>query len=245
MKKFVFFKLFAALVVSIILMAPTLAMSAPIVYNLQSDWSKTDNPNGAWTEWKGSTILPHQKGTGDPFSNGFDFFAMGNSRGNFLPAWWKDTDGNVYTHSWDSSNGGSYGKSILTWTAPQAGTISLSGSIWYAQPGLDRSNDFYLYIGDTLLASGTISEANHNGKANALAFLDALYPGQTLTDLTVGADDVVKLLIVQSSGQTYGTVSGVELTIAETAAPVPLPSALLLFAPGLAGLAVIRRRFKK
>jgi hypothetical protein len=245
MKKFVFFKLFAALVVSIILMAPTPAMSALTVYNLQSDWSKTNNPNGAWAEWKGSTILPHQVGTGDPFSNGLDFFAMGNSSGNFLPAWWKGTDGNVYTHSWDSSNGESYGESILTWTAPQAGTISLSGSIWYDHFGVSRSNDFYLFIEDTLLASGTISVANHNGKANALTFFDALKTGQTLTDLTVRADDVVKLLIVQSSGQQWGTVSGVELIIAETATPVPLPSALLLFAPGLAGLAAIRRRFTK
>jgi hypothetical protein len=227
-----------------ILVAPSIALCAT-TYDLATNWNKIDNPNGTWAVWKGSSLLQHQVGTGSPMTNGMDFFAMGNSWGNFLPAWWQGTDNNVYTHSWDSANGGAYGESILTWTAPEAGTISLSGSIWYDHTGVSRSNDFYLYLGSTLLATGTVSYNSYNSEAGALTFLNALVAGQSLTDLTVDKDDVVKLVIAKSAGQTWGTVSGVELTITETAAPVPLPGAIFLLGPGLAGLAILKRKLNK
>jgi hypothetical protein len=52
-----------------------------------------------------------------------------------------------------------------------------------------------------------------------------------------------------SNSQTLGPLTGLpEYTIAVHAgelASVPVPAAILLFAPGLTGLAVVRRRFKK
>ncbi|WP_408998115.1 hypothetical protein ACJ77P_09750 [Syntrophus buswellii] len=237
-------KFFALVLLLTLLLAPSIALCAT-TYDLATDWSKIDNPNGTWAVWKGSELLQHQVGTGSPMTAGMDFFAMGNSWGNFLPAWWQGTDNNIYTHSWDSSNGGTYGESILTWTAPEAGTISLSGCIWYDHAGVSRSNDFSLYLGSTLLATGTISHASHNGEANALTFLDALVAGQALNDLAVDKDDVVSLYVVESRGQNWGSVAGVELTITETAAPVPLPGALLLFGHGLAGLAILKRKMTR
>lgn len=43
----------------------------------------------------------------------------------------------------------------------------------------------------------------------------------------------------------WPTINGVAAIQIEAAAPVPLPAAILLFAPGLAGLAIVRRRFKE
>jgi len=49
--------------------------------------------------------------------------------------------------------------------------------------------------------------------------------------------------------QASGRVDGKEYVLAiydgKVTAPVPIPGAILLFAPGLAGIAAIRRRFKK
>ncbi|SEM07209.1 hypothetical protein SAMN04489760_103188 [Syntrophus gentianae] len=244
MRRFGLSRFFALVLILALFWAPSIALSAT-TYDLATNWSKIDNPNGTWAVWKGSELLQHQVGDGSPMTAGMDFFAMGNEGGNFLPAWWQGTNDNIYTHSWDSANGGSPGESILTWTAPEAGTISLSGCVWYDHAGVNRSNDFSLYLGSTLLASGTISYASHNGEANALTFYDALVTGQTLTDLAVSAGDTVSLWIVQSQNQTYGSVAGVELTITETAAPVPLPGALFLFGPGLAGLAIVKRKLNK
>jgi hypothetical protein len=247
MKKFVFLKLCAALVVSIILMAPSLAMSAPTIYNLQNDWSTITNPNGVWAVLQGTNILPYQDGSaGDKPLGGTDYFAPGNQKGTspgFLPCWWQGTDG-IYTHSVDYYNGiPSNGESILKWTSPIKGTIDISGSIWFGQSGLDRNNNFYLYLNGTLLAQGNVSNNSHNGKANALSFFDALVSGQTLSGLSVNQNDVVWL--VNAKGSTPGTVSGINLTITETANPVPVPPAVWLLGSGLLGMLGIRRKINK
>ena len=79
-------KFFALVLLLTLLLAPSIALCAT-TYDLATDWSKIDNPNGTWAVWKGSELLQHQVGTGSPMTAGMDFFAMGNSWGNFLPAW--------------------------------------------------------------------------------------------------------------------------------------------------------------
>jgi len=244
MKRFGILKqLAAAVVVAIVLMAPSLAMSSPVIYDLQSDWSTTLNPNGTWAVLQGTNILPYQNGLyGGPLGY-VDNFAPGNSPGNFLPLWWKGTDG-IYTHSVDSYNGNlSKGESILQWTSPTKGTIDISGSIWYGQHGLGRNNNFYLYLNDILLAEGNVGEDFHDGKANALTFSDALIAGKTLSGLSVDINDVVQLVNIK--GSDAGTISGINLTITETPCPVPVPAAVWLFGPGFLGVLGIKRKLSK
>lgn len=245
MKGFGFVKLLAAVVVCIALMSPVPAMSAPTVYDLQNDWSTTANPNGVWAVLQGTNILPYQNGlSGDQPLGGVDYFAPGNYKGTtpgFLPCWWQGSDG-IYTHSVDYYNGiPSNGDSILKWTSPVKGIIDISGSIWYGQSGLDRNNNFYLYLNSTLIAQGNVSNNSHNGIANALTFSDALLSGKTLSGLSVNENDVVWL--VNAKGSDPGTVSGISLTITETANPVPVPAAVWLLGSGLMGLIGIKRKY--
>lgn len=126
----------------------------PIHYDVVSDWSPTANPNGVWSYvWNGSP-LAYQTGG---FWGAGEVFAPGNVSGNFLPAFWLSPEG-VYVHAWDPSNG-QPGPEVcsLVWTSPGDGVISLSGSIAYAQAPLDRSDDFVLSLGGSVLQSGSVS----------------------------------------------------------------------------------------
>ena len=59
----------------------------------------------------------------------------------------------------------------------------------------------------------------------------------------VDAGDIVALVLAEKDPSTYSWFTGVNLTI--DAQPVPVPSTMLLFGTGIAGLAGIRRRKKR
>ena len=137
-------------------------------YGLKSSWGP-NNPNGPWAFLQGTTLLPYQSAC--------NFFAP-----NCPP-----TD--VWTHSVDGFNGNpGLGESMLRWTAPLTGTISITGDIWYLHGTCctDRSNDFFLYLNNTLLTSGTVSGsgANLHDRTNPIVFSfagDLVKAGDTLT----------------------------------------------------------------
>jgi len=223
----------------LLLTGPTWA----VTYDLYTDWSNTANPNGPWAYWEGTTLLPHQSGSPDLPGN---FFAPGPASPNFLPAWLKVTDVTIftpnlngigiYTHSYDPGNGGDYhGESKLTWTSQSPGIISISGMLWYGFPKtITRSNDFSLYLGGTLLDTGTVSYLNYVDKDHARLLSN--------TGLTVNAGDVVSLVIKRTSEEVSGTFTAMSFTITESA--VPLPGAVLLLGSGFLRLACYMRRKK-
>jgi len=205
-----------------LILSPTLFATT---YDLQSDW-KTINPNGTWSFLQGSTLLPYNSACG--------FFSPSCNTGNFLPIWAQiplnatpnqpySLPGDIWTHSVDSFNGNpSLGESTLRWTAPSAGIISISGDTWYLH-GLcctSRSNDFFLYLNGTLLASGTVSGSgpNYHDLNNPLTF--------SANSLTAQSGDIVSMVFVRSAGQAAGMEEGLNLTITESAPGVPEPSSL-------------------
>ncbi len=144
--------------------------------------------------------------------------------------------GDIVVHSVDGANGNpALGLATITWTSPAYGTVTLSGGVWFAQPTVNRSNDFVLtdLANDTVLASGTVSATNGFDRLNPDKF-------STNAPFAIGEGDVIALTFAGSPGQTFGSFSGVDLTIDETvqsSTPEPASFALLLAAfPILASL---------
>ena len=142
-------------------------------------------------------------GTGEVPGNFLPFLTQ--TIGDNMPGWLK---GDVLIHSVDPTNGNpANGEANVAWTAPQAATINISGDIWYAQYSDQRSDDYYLFLNGTQLASGTVNYMNSN--RNNSSFFGA-------SGLSVNAGDVVEFVIQRSLGQPYGCAAGLNLTITES-----------------------------
>jgi len=217
-------RLLLAATLSVIVATSTASANAT-TYNLAEDWGTT-NPNGPWSFLQGTNLLPYQS---SPIGGGINTpgYAPSTSQGNFLPAFWQSAGpgSDIIVHSVDSANGNpALGQATLTWTAPVAGTIDVSGYLYYAQTGLQRSNDYTLSLGGSPLQSGTLSYLNAAGPANEVPI--------SFNDLAVTAGETLSLVLQRSAGQQFGTETGLNLIVTETAAaPGPVPGV------GLAGLA--------
>lgn len=216
-------------------------------YDLAGDWSDSVNPNGAWSFVQGSTALAHQTSCtpSNPFSasvgNGFwgagcnldtntpeiaRVTADGVASGQTLEDW---LAGDVVLHS---TNPGTGAPIAVHWTAPSAGTIDYAVAAWYAHSGVTRSNDLTITLNGSLLHSGVVT--NGGGRSNAINFSG---------NLGVLAGDILAVSFQATSGQTFGSLAGLNQTVVFTAAvPEPETWALLAGGLGIVGLTVRRRR---
>ena len=209
------------LVCFVVLGINQLAWAVIINYDLKADWSDTNNPNGVWAYRQSASILPHND-VSVCCAGLTGAWAPGSVAGNFLPLWAKATGnnygflaGDIIVHSVDVSNGNpSLGEANVIWTAPVAGIIDISASLWYSHFPIVRSNDFILTLNATTLTSGTLNATNSD-RAHPLTFIES--------GLNVNAGDVLQLQVQQTPGQPAGSFNGVNLSIALRTVPPPLP----------------------
>ena len=231
----------------LILMAGGLE-AATTNYDLTTDWSNTNNPNGVWRLLSGKVLLPYQSSFAGCFNNTLGVtggWAPGNVVGNCIPAFFKATGtglnndyfaGDLLVHSVDGNNGSGHGQAFVTWTAPADGTIDYSGSIWYAHDAVHRSNNFLLTLGVNTLAQGTIAYNGGFTRSNPDQFSGNGY--------LVHSGDVIALEVYESPGYGEGSLDGFSLRVTETtadpSATAPEPRTMILFAA--VTLFAIRRR---
>jgi hypothetical protein len=233
---------------------------ASTIYDLAGQWSNTSNPNGPWTYREGTSALP--------LISNYDFggtvsgftaqaaWAPSNAGGSFLPVWLQSSQtgtpfgfetgavlpGDVIVHSTDNFNGPGHGIANVIWTAPSAGTIDISGDIWWVR-NISRVNDFSVSVGGTVISDGSISDGSSFTRSSPLAFSSGLLPGDSFTGIPVSAGEIVELAI--TNGTAAGEIDGIGLQINESTAvsAVPEPNYLWLVALVLALIGLRRLRW--
>ena len=226
------------------------AAQAATVYDLSGDFSNASNPNGVWSFTQGSTPLAHYAsstantinpalangywGTGSNLNVNTPEVAKVTVDGSTLTGGYSDADfltGDVILHS---TNPGTGEPLFINWTAPAAGTIDVSGLTWYAHSPVTRSNDVLVTLGTDTLISGVLSNSSNNGRSNALSY--------SFSGLAVSAGTVLSVRYTPTSGQTFGSISGLSETVTFTASPVPESSTWVLMAVGLGLVASVAKR---
>jgi hypothetical protein len=215
-----------------LILLPIFILTATVVYaatwDVQNDFSGTSNPAGAWSYgwesapgqaftlynapiigWEGSTVWHDSNIT-----------AWDNT-----PGVWKnigqDPTNNVQPGEVSLHPGQPAGQySVVRWTSPVAGTISIAGKFGAGDSGM---MSYYIYDGTTSLLKV------QNSYADApFSFTESVSIGSTI-DFLIGES------YWYGNTPLYATISN--------SASVPEPSAMLLLGLGLMGLAGVRNRF--
>jgi hypothetical protein len=253
-----------------------LLAAGTIDYNVTSGWSNSANPNGVWSyDYLFNSALhnlPYQSGLGagtcfntaQGISGGYANGVTNGGSPGCSPAMFLTTGayspsgiqnwaaGDVMIQTYDPTNGGSSGPANILWTAPVSGTVTISGSLWYALNGLsvNRTDAFSLTLASSLadagiLNSGVVGYNTTTGSsfASPLTYSDS-------TPLQVNAGDTIDLSVVfcQSSiagcptATSIAALVGVTLDIQETSSATPEPSTGLLALAGIAATALLGKR---
>jgi hypothetical protein len=213
----------ATLVLNTLVVALSAAAASAQTFNLAADFSETANPNWQWTFVRASTPLQKFMHSPHPLNpaaaNGFwgigpnsqyesavlkvtaDATLVGGTVNDFLA-------GDVVVHGSNPGNG----DLEIRWGGQVRGSVTVTGTTWYAHGAINRVAVYELRHNAAVLASGQISQANN--RANPIGF-DA---GGAVT---LAAGDTIRLAFLPAPGQTFASLAGVDLTVNFTPHPCP------------------------
>ena len=202
--------------------------------------SSNSNPFGVWSLLNGTTVMSYLTGGSCGEAGlGLNYYASTARAGSPCPASVSVAtgsgpssvfqSGDIIAYSSDAPSVGLF----IDWTAPVAGTITVSGDIWYAHPSVSRSNNFTLALGGTTLATGTVAYNSGYTRSSPDTFSGG-------GPLAVAAGEVLSLEIIQTPPGAIdtGNFDGVDVSVTETpaAGSTPEPRTVLLLGSAL-GLA--------
>ena len=226
------------------------AQAQAVTFNLASDFSNVSNPNGPWSFTYAGSPLTHFAQPSDPnglnpaAANGYwgisstfnlptfvlkttlNGAAIGATNGDFLA-------GDVIVHS---PNDGS--AIAINWTAPTAGTASFASAVWYAHSTVQRSAMTEVFL-NGVTSLGSVTVTNGIVRGSALTSLSG-------SNLTLASGDFLQFRFSRSTGQPFGSLTGIDWTVDFTAAqvgavPEPATWGMMLLGFGLVGNAMRRR----
>ncbi len=199
------------------------------LYDLQTDWSNTSNPNGVWSSLvSGLPAVAGVRGDdnfgppGPPLIWGSGH--VGWSQSNGSQSYLDIQVGDIYGHP-EPSNPIS-----ITWTSPDAGTAQVDGGTWKLRdPGMPLTWTMKLN-GLAVMDSGSLYSGDPFNRAtpDAFNFSTPVQPG-----------DVLELRVVTAG--SWGDYVGVNFTVNT----IPEPSVVMLGLIGLTSIALRRRNNRR
>jgi len=222
----------------LLIASPTFA--TPLIFNLNSDWSDTQNPAGAWSYNYNDTPISvyqtfwwGQAGWGNNWLGdgailrGSSPAGMLDPFGNIVPPAHDWQPGDVMLHALSIPYGGDSTFLNVRWTSPADGTIDITGRAWDGQIFSDRDVRWSLSVGGEVFAERSSVIGLYRTDLGA-QFDSNLDGPHTLSGIHVTQGEVVEF---QVATQTYyGHFVGLDETISLTAVPEPGSATLMGFA---------------
>ena len=221
-----------------------------VIYDLTSDWSNINNPNGVWSLHAGDDLLPFQQA----WSNGQGAWADAPAQDlGHVPAWLQAQDsfindpiltnnlpmdfqvGDIAVHGSCCSSFNNARPANVKWTSDVNGQATISGSTWWGG-FLARNVDWKIFINGVEQAGGRVGDGLGFTRANRFDFADGAADPANLSFFTSVGD----VVMFQAASIGVDHFIGVDLTIEVREAPEPLSISLL--ALGLIGAAASTRK---
>jgi hypothetical protein len=239
------------------------SVSSAAVWDLETDFSKTTNPVGAWSwgvyledgagdfyaweyshEWQADPAIGYWGNAGNNLVPGVIFFSNEQEAFAFGNQWWAPDAVMLHPAQW----GDKYAP-LIRWTAPSDMTISVDALFYGCQN--DVSTDVHVVLNGTMYNgtdpdyiptfTGSLMDGIVEGNYGYAPL--GILPTETTNSvaynaiLTLTAGDTLDFVVGYGPDAFYGgDLTGLSVTIAE----VPEPATMSLLALG--ALAMLRRR---
>jgi hypothetical protein len=211
-------------------------------WNLRTDWSNTQNPNGVWSYRAGNLVLPaqldHEPGCwltpqfawarSATFSDNDRAPALYRQSTSFLcvpdPQAYQIECGDIATHTNDPYGGVGGLPSVFAWTSPITGFVSVTGAVWLGRD-IGRSVDWSVKLNGTSLTSGTVYSGDPYSRATPFDFATGSGGPTALQSIAVIPGDEITFEAAQGIGSPNGDIVGVEFMVTlGPGGPTPTPA---------------------
>jgi hypothetical protein len=181
---------------------PITSNAAPQVYDLKTDWSDIQNPNGAWSY---RSLFYGELMINDPFAWVSDSYPNLGwitkvTPSSAVPGYLEV--GDISLGTVDSL------EVILRWTAPARGTIAISAAMWEASPGIIHFTGWALLQNGSLLNAGNVDGSR--GSPDGVLFQDIPVQAGDAIDLSCQDGLIGINLTVTFTSESDDPVSAIE-----------------------------------
>lgn len=213
-----------------LLQSAATASAAKTTYDLNKDWSNTQNPNGVWSYndndvpisvfqqfWWGQSGWGYLALGDGCIIKGSYFEGLTDPWGNPIAPAFDWQPGDVMLHALSRPYGGDTTFLNVKWTSPGDGIIDIAGRAWDGQIFADRDVAWKLIVGDTTIAERRSVIGLHRIDAGS-KFESNLIGNNSLKHIRVKKGDIVEFRVMTDT--YYGHFVGIEETITFTGRPL-------------------------